>query len=238
LEGCNAVRLAPLFAERVVIGLSPAEISIEATRLACDPAFGSEPWHGALEALKSVEITRRSRVSIILSNHFVRYALVPWSDALATPAEEEAYVRHHFAKVHGERAKEWVLRSSQGARSAPRLASAIDRGLLEGIRAALPKGGKAKLVSVQPQLMSIFNQWRRSIPSSGAWLVMAEPERACVALHAAGAWRTVLNGKGPWRALLDRERHRVDGELPDLVLLAGASAPEQDSEWKFRELAA
>ena len=232
------MRLASFLPERLVIGLSPAEISIGTTKLACDPAFGSEPWHGALEALKSVEITRKSRVSVIVSNHFVRYALVPWSDALATPAEEEAYVRHHFAKVHGERAKDWVLRSSPGARGAARVASAIDRGLIEGIRTALPKGGKAKLVSVQPQLMSTFNQWRRSIPSSGAWLVMVEPERACVALHAAGGWRTVLNGKGPWRSLLDRERHRVEGELPDLVLLAGAAAPEQDSEWKFRELAA
>lgn len=230
--------MSRLFPERVVIGLAPAEISVGAKKLACDPAYGSEPWHGALEALKTVGFERKSRVTLILSNHLVRYALIPWSDALGTPAEEEAYVRHHFAKVHGERAKEWALRSSESPGGAPRLASAIDRKLLEAIQACFPKSGRARLMSVQPQLMSTFNQWRGAIPAAGAWLVIAEPERACVALHAAGSWRAVLNGKGEWRSLLDRQRLRVDGELPNLVLLAGAAAPSGDSDWKFRELAA
>jgi hypothetical protein len=222
----------------VLIRLAPAELSVGAKKLACDPAYGSEPWHGAIEALKTVAFERRTRITAVLSNHFVRYALIPWSDALGTPAEEEAYVRHHFAKVHGERAKGWAVRASESRAGAPRLASAIDRALLEALRAALAAGGKAKLVSVQPELMSAFNQCRGAIPADGAWLVLAEPERACVALHAAGAWQAVVNGKGEWRALLDLERHRVDGALPDLVLLSGAAAPSEAGDWKFRGLAA
>jgi hypothetical protein len=239
-----------LFPEHLLVRLAAAElnvvrlrgllrkVAVEDSRVPCDPAFGSERWQGAVEALKTLTLEGNCRVTVVLSNDFVRYALVPWSNALATPAEEEAYVRHHFAKVHGERAKEWLLRSSQSAAGAPRLASAIDRKLLEEIQASFPRGGKARLVSVQPQLMNTFNQHRASIPASGAWLVIAEAERACVALHAGGRWRTVQNAKGAWHALLDRERHRVEGELPDLVLLAGAAAPSEDSAWKFRELAA
>jgi len=207
-------------------------------RIACDPAFGAESWQGAIAALKNVELPRKCRVTVVLSNHLVRYAVVPWSNALGTPAEEEAYVRHHFAKIHGERAKGWSLRASPGSGSGPRLASAIDKALLDELRTWLAGKPGAQLVSVQPQLMAAFNRWRRAIPAGGAWLVLADEDRACVALHGGASWRAVHNGKGDWLALLDRERHRVEGDVPSTVLVAGARAPANQGTWQFRELAA
>ena len=229
--------MSPLFPERLLARLAPAEIAVGAKRYPCDPAFGTEPWHGALEALKGASFPR-ARVTVVLSNHFVRYALVPWSSALATPAEEEAYLRHHFAKIHGERAKGWLYRASVGRRGEPRVASAVDGELVAAIRALFPKGGKAKLASVQPALMHVFNGARAAVPQAGgAWLVIAEPDRACIALHADGAFRAVQNAKGEWRALLERERYRVDGETPNLALIDGAAVPEGDAYWKFSSAA-
>ncbi|TMH42305.1 MAG: hypothetical protein E6H54_14355 [Betaproteobacteria bacterium] len=225
--------MSPLFPERLLVGLAPAELTVGAKRYPCDPAFGAEPWHGALEALKGITFPR-ARVTVVLSNHFVRYSLVPWSAALATPAEEAAYLRHHFAKIHGERAKGWVFRASEGPRGEPRLASAVDAELVAAIRALFAKGGPAKLVSVQPALMHVFNGARASVPQpAGAWLVIAEPDRACIALHANGAFRAVQNAKGEWRTLLERERYRVDSETTRRVLLTGAEAPSNDPYWQF-----
>jgi len=221
-----------LFPERLLVRLAPADVTVGAKRYGCDPAFGSQPWHGALEALKGIAWPR-SRVTVVLSNHFVRYALVPWSAALASAQEEQAYLRHHFAKIHGERAKSWLLRASEGAPRAPRLASAVDGELVAAIKAAFAKG-RAKLVSVQPSLMHVFNGARATLPDAGAWLVIAEAERACVALHAHGGFRSVQNAKGEWRTLLERERYRVDGEIPRRVLLAGVEAPSNDPFWQFR----
>lgn len=221
--------MSRLFPERVSVQLSPAEIAVGERTIACDPGFGTEPWQGAVAALKSIEFKQKARVTVLLSNAFVRYALVPPSDALADEAEEQAYVRHHFAKVHGERAKSWAFRWSGG------LASAVDRRLLEELKGCFPPKGRARLVSVQPELMAAINRWRGEFPAAGAWLVLAEPERACAALHARGGWRTVTNAKGAWLELLERERHRVEGPVPDLVLLAGAAAPQAEG-WKFREL--
>jgi hypothetical protein len=193
---------------------------------------------GDLAALASRKFEAPCRVTVVLSNQLVRYAVVPWSEGLDTPEEEDAYVRHHFAKVYGERSRDWELRASEGAPGAPRLASAVDRRLVEEIKAAFPDGGKAKLVSLQPQLMSAFNQWRASIPAEGAWLVLAEPGRACVALHGKSGWAGVVNGKGAWLELLDRERYRLGHDAPDTVLLSGDKPPESAAHWKFRELAA
>lgn len=241
--------MSRLFSDRLLIGLAPAALTVlrfrgllkeklvDRASVACDPAFGNEPWQGAVAALKALQIEGRPRVTVVLANHFVRYAIVPWSEALGTEQERQAYLRHYFSKIHGERAKSWALRSAASASGAPRLASAVDSSLISEIKEALKRPG-ARLVSVQPQLMAKFNAARAAVPAAGAWLVLAEPDRACVALHAGGRWRSVQNAKGAWLDLLERERHRVEGELPDLVLLAGASSPGPRDGWKFRELAA
>jgi len=253
--------VSPLLRDRLLIGLAPAQLSLERRRgffgartvekatLACDPAFGSEPWQGAVAQLGGVKAAQDCSATVVLSNHFVRYALVPWSDALSGPAEEEAYVRHHFARVHGERARSWALRWSESGAGA-RLASAIDKALLDALKKRLPR-----LASVQPYLMSAINRWRKSIPRGGAWLALVEPDRACIALHAGGRWRSVQNAKGAWLPLLERERYRVQGgvqggvqgagpdaahggagdEVPALALVAGAP-PQAAPGWSFREL--
>ena len=233
--------MSPLFPEKLRVVLAPSEVLVGGRSVAADPAAGAEPWQGAAAALKSLEWTKPCRVTAVLSNHFVRYAVLPWSDGLSTPAEEEAYLRHHFAKIHGERVKAWSLRASEAPRGALRLASAIDSALIGELKGAFPKNGKAKLVSVQPELMAAANRWRQAIPAGGAWLVLAERERACIALHAGHGWRSVQNAKGDWFTLLDRERYRLhgaDGELPSLVLLSGTKAPANADGWQFRELAA
>jgi hypothetical protein len=185
-----------LFPERVVVRLAPAA--------------------GGMNALRDAPFKRGSRVTVILSNHYVRYAVVPWSDALSGEAEEQAYLRPHFARIHGERAKGWVFRWSHG------IASAIDKELLDEIRLCFASKRTARLVSVQPELMAAFNRARASLPAEGAWLVLAEPDRACVALHAGGRWLSVQNARGAWEALLERERYRAGPDCPQAVLqLAG-----------------
>jgi len=174
----------------------------------------AEPWHGALEVLRREAAGWRTRVgvSVVLSNHFVRYAVVPEQDA--TPEEELALARFLFAKIHGERAKAWEVRVSE------QLACAIDAALLEGLKACFPKSGKARLVSVQPYLMAAFNRARRRIPPEGAWLLLAERERTCLARFARRGWASVYNGRETdGEELIERERSRASGEqLPAAVL--------------------
>jgi len=174
----------------------------------------AEPWRGALGRLKAMAWPKRLDVSVVLSNHFVRYAVVPDGSA-ASGDEELALARFHFVKIHGERAKSWEVRISQG------LACAIDAALLRGLRECFPKGGKARLASVQPRLMAAFNDARRRIPGEGAWLVLAEAERVCLARLGAQRWASVHNAReADWEQALERERSRASGEtLPSRVLV-------------------
>ena len=160
----------------------------------------------------------RVDVTVVLSNHFARYTVVQPQEG-ATPEEELALARFQFAKIHGERARGWEVRLSRPGGGA-RLACAIDAALLEGLKAGMPKRGRVRLVSVQPWLMAAFNRWRSRIPRDGAWLVLAEPGRSCLARLAAKGWAWVQNSRDTdWEDAIERERSRASGEpLPSLVL--------------------
>lgn len=193
-----------LWPERVTVALEPL------------PPEEPQPWQGALEdfARRIAALRKRVDVTVVLSNHFVRYAVLPEHDSATTPEEELALARFHFTKIHGDRVKDWEVRVFDG------LACAIDAALLEGIKNAFPRTGKSKLISVQPRLMAAYNAARQRIPREGAWLVLAEPGRTCLARVATRGWASVHNGRETdTEELLERERSRAGGEpLPSLVL--------------------
>lgn len=196
-----------LWPERLAVSLEPHRLAVGDRVIDVDPAYGSEPWHGVLEAFRREALAWRSlRVSVVLSNRFARFAVVPrWAEA-ASPEEELALARFHFLKVHGERAKSWEVRmASAGAET--QLACAIDAGLLEGLKDCLPR-----LVSVQPYLICAFNAWRRYIPRHGAWLMLEESDRVCVARIGAHGWDSAAVHAGAGPDVIKRERIRSPGD--------------------------
>ncbi len=248
--------------ERLLVSLAPGEVSwlrlaglfrpklIGKGIVAVEPGYGSRPWDGAIAALRA-ETARWSRdrlaVRVVLSNHFVRYALVPPSSDVSGHDEEVALARFHFSKIHGDSSRHWDVRLSPGRAGTPRLACATDGALLDALRQSFPADKRPQLASVQPLLMAVYNANGRAIPGAGAWIVTAEPDRACVALLKGGAWHAVQNVKGQyadaaaWIALVERERWRVTLDaVPDTLLVhavQGATLPEQKhGAWRVRGL--
>lgn len=224
--------MSRLWRDRLLISLEPGAVALVrvAGRLRprvitkqvieVDPAVGQAPWTGAVATLAAaLEPLRSARVdaTIVLSNHFVRYAIIKPDAALASPAEELGLARFQFGRIYGERAKGWDVRLSAARRRAPRLASAVDTGLIAAIGACFARGAKARLVSVQPYLMSAFNRWRASMAQGDGWLLLIEPQQACLAMIASRGWAAVQTLRGAysapedWATLLDRERLRTDG---------------------------
>jgi hypothetical protein len=171
-----------------------------------------------LEVFEKAIPREKLDVTVVLSNHFARYTIVPPQQD-ATAEEELALARFQFAKIHGERARGWEVRLSRAGGGA-RLACAIDASLLARLKACFPKGGKARLASVQPALMAVYNAARKRIPREGAWLLLTESGRSCLAHVAPQGWGSVHNGpEADWERQIERERSRSAGApLPSLVL--------------------
>jgi len=251
-----------LSSDRILIALAPDSLALlrvsggarprvsEKRTVAFDPALGPAPWQGAAAALAQVAEEIRDAnadVTVVLSNHFARFILVPWSEGLGNADERTAFVRYCFAKVHGERSKDWDLRLSPTPAGSTRIASAVDSSLVQAVRAAFPAAARARLVSLQPYLMAAFNRWRKDVKDERAWFLLVEPQRACLARLEGGRWSAVRNTRGnfdepaQWAGLLDRERHRVggDGASDGVYVHAPRNGkPLSDGEgWIFRSLA-
>jgi hypothetical protein len=251
-----------LFRDRIVIGLAPESLAliliergmharVSGSRvLRYAPTLGVESWQSAVDALREVAAELKdvkADVTVVLSNHFVRYALVPPGEDLDAGDEELAYARYCFGKIHGARSKSWEVRMTGGASGTERLASAIDGDLLEAVQGCFPARGKLRLASVQPYLMSAFNQWRETMRKETAWFLLVEPQRFCLALLENGRWTAVRNSKadldvpGQWAELLEREQHVVDCATPPARAYvhaphAGATISPGLEGWSFESL--
>ncbi|GAB3388907.1 hypothetical protein [Azotobacter armeniacus] len=163
-------------------------------------------WSGAAQALErllSEQDRGRGTLSLVLSSRFVRFALIPWSEQIASPEELEAYARFRFQEIYGALANDWLVRLSPAPAGQPRLAAAVERGLLERLQVAL-KGAGLRLASVQPYLMAAFNRFAGQLPAGDFLFVLAEQGRSSLLLAREGCWAGVRSvaGSGDDTALL------------------------------------
>lgn len=196
--------MSPSSRDRLRIGLCPDRVLLAAYTRGLRPALaktetaaidcsGETPWSATLNALPALIARaglRRPEVTVVLSNHLVRYAILPWNAALRNDAAWQALARHRFESVHGSAAASWAVRLSRPSFRGARVAAAVDAELLERLeRAILESGGTFE--SAQPYLMSAFNRVCRVIGRESCWLVVDEPGRLTLALMMGGSWHAV-----------------------------------------------
>jgi len=229
-----------LWADRLLISLAPNAVAFVRLRRGKVLLKKHFPAEKPVEALRSTIASfgkERMRATVVLSNSYVRYAVVPYDAAVSGPEEELAMARFHFSRLHGDRAKGWDLRLSDGPAGAARLASAVDTGLVASIRGCFPAGSGVKLVSLQPYLMAAYNRWRDAIAKEDAWLLLPEPEGACLAYATRAGWlsaRTFKSENDLLAESLEREQLRL-AAAPRAVLVPGVP-PAAPAGWKLSRL--
>jgi hypothetical protein len=209
--------VSPSWRDQLRIGLCPDRLLLAAygrgfrprlvktETVAFEPS-SQTPWAAPLAALPAAIARaglRRPKVTVVLSNHFVRYAVLPWSAALRNDAAWQALARHHFAGVHGPASEGWAVRLSARSLRGARVAAAIDAALLDGLARAIGESG-ASFESAQPYLMAAFNRACRAVGKESCWLAVEEPGRLTLALLLDGSWRSVRS-------------RRADGAWPDIL---------------------
>lgn len=132
---------------------------------------------------------------LVLSNHFVRYLLVPWRDEVGTPAELEAYARICCEQVYGGDCTGRVLRISPERAGCPRLAALVEGDFLALLEKALA-ASRLRLAAVAPYLAAAYNRLGRELPPRDFLFVVAEPSRTCLLAAAGGRWSAVRAGGG------------------------------------------
>jgi hypothetical protein len=176
------------------------------------PEEGMPSWRPALDALAGWLGRRKGTggsADVVLSNHFVRYLVVPWNATVAGTREEEALAAARFQQVYGEIARTWAVRISPAKPGSAMLAAAAENGLVDAV-AALFAGSRLRLRSVQPALMAACNLLAASVPAN-AWVAFAEPGQLLLGLQRDGQWHSLrsrpLNGvEVSLAGLIEQER--------------------------------
>lgn len=157
----------------------------------CATPTGKSALAALTELLARPEVGR-GELTIVLSNHFVQYVLLPWRAEVSRPSELAAYAGILFDETYGNDAGgREILIGAERAGSA-RIAAGIDTTLLQGLRNAVA-GSALKLASIQPYLSAAFDRVRRTVGSRDFMFVLAEPARSCVLVATGGRWRSLRN---------------------------------------------
>ena len=167
-------------------------------------------------------------LGVVLSNHFVRYLLIPWSAQITSKEEFHNYAAAMFEDVYGEATSGWDVSVSAERSGSPRLAAAVDRSLLEAIRVAVANT-RLRLRSVQPYLMAAYNRVARPRHEKDFVFMLVEAGRACILAAQGGKWCYVSTMAAPEQPaalsfLLEREIQLADlqGEFVPRVLVHAA----------------
>lgn len=168
--------------------------------LPCIPMPDAPAWQPALSTFEQwlgANEIGRADVTVILSNHFVRYAVMPFSVDVTSRAEEQTLAQILFEGIYGDLAKQWQLRVGEGRYGEPRLVAAADSMLLERL-ADVMTVHSLRLNGVTPYLVSAFNRFHDRIQDTDGLFAVVEPGQvtvlACKQGQMSGVQRVPLSG--------------------------------------------
>ena len=238
--------MLPLWRDRISVEFSPR--SVAWVRLARGlhpdvvakgqenvlPQAGEPLWQAALVKLQQIMLGgewKSAEVTVVLSNHFVRYDCLPWNEAVNDEDEQLALARHRLTHIYGSASQTWTLRLSPAGKGDARLVAAVDDAFLEMLKQAMAEAG-IKLHSIQPYLMASFNRYAKSLAQGDGWFVAAEGGRFALALFRGGQWKRILLRRGGDMATLHEwlERENLvsgEGAACREVFLFGPELPRE-----------
>jgi hypothetical protein len=191
--------VSPLWRDEVGIFIGPAKIALARMRRGMRPKCISEletsldnvdsnAWQPACDALTEQldnALWHDANARIVISDHWVRYAILPWSAELSGESERAAHAKLLLANTYGDLSDEWVIRISDSRPLAPAIVSAMPRELLNRIEEVL-RLHKLRPVSLQPNLIVSYNARREHLPNSGAWFASVDDGSLATIHHTDG----------------------------------------------------
>ena len=188
-----------LLSNRVDVLLRPDEVRIARRRsvrrfdVTRDDANGIDPWQASVDRLSGALLemgVRAGALQVVLSDHFLRYLLVPWSDKLVADNERLAFARLTLHEVYGAMAEGWELCMDDQPVGQPSFACAVDRGLVHALRERCKQRG-LRLATLVPALAARVNRHRHALRAAAFCLASVEPGRLTLAFRSPAGWTAV-----------------------------------------------
>ena len=233
--------MSPSWRDRIGVSLSPGRVGllrfargwqpqlahseVAQDEIESEDASGSSAIRLLAPLLAGESVSQRADVSVVLSNHFVRYVVLPWNDVVSDE-DWQALAQHQFRIVYGDVALEWVTTVAWQGPERPVLACASPKVLLDMVHATVRAAGM-RLTSVSPYFVAAFNFCRRRLPDDAFWFGVVEPGRFSFGGVEQGTWVSMAS-----RRLRGEETARLTETLEQEVL-GGESAAGRGRAFVF-----
>lgn len=181
------------------------------------PTTGEPEWQPALAAFGQAlagDGKRGGRAHVIVADHYVRYALIPWDDTFVGGRMRKAVALALFRNTLGDRAHSLEIALDRPRFRRNGMAAGIEGEFLSGLRTALNRQG-IRLHSLQPRLVGELAAGGKRLADTDGWFVCADTDRLTLAGFQAGALTSLRNQ----RATEDE----IDAELGALLVAEGSA---------------
>jgi hypothetical protein len=171
-------------------GLRPACVASKALAIT---ASATNDWGRTLAAVGDElrkEQWRCANARVVIADQWARYAVVPWSAALANDEERLAHGRLILQDIYGDEMTDWTFASSDSSYRRAQVVCAIPMPLLAELQAVLAEAA-LRLLSLQPHLVTAFNRWRLRVPEAGGWFVTIDSGLLTAVRLAGKTWQEV-----------------------------------------------
>lgn len=126
------------------------------------------------------------KIRLIISNHFVRYTILPWQPGLFSRSDWLALAQHTFKKRYGQAAEQWQITVDLQTYGEAVLACGIDLALIDEVK-QIASTHDWQLTRLEPLLSAVM---QHAPCHAGDWLLVAEPERLLLCERATG-WQAI-----------------------------------------------
>jgi hypothetical protein len=197
--------VSPLWRDRLIVNLAPEQLTVVRLGAGFRPrpirqyaaqldVDSTTPWRPALTAFNELiddAQWKTTGIEIVLSSHFVRYAVIPGDPSLRNARERDALGGIIFRKAFGNLCQDWQITISGGQLGSAALGAATPSKLLDELSTGI--GRRARIHSIKPDLMEAFNRINNPLARSQAVIALFEPGKATIAQVADGAWKSIAS---------------------------------------------
>lgn len=236
--------MSPSWRDRAAVFVSPACVRLRVrprgwrseegqaveVEVGAAAAPGDTPEAQALAQALAGRVRTGFDAAIVLSNQYVRYAMVEEAGELTSGAMRSAAASQALHSIYGDAAGEWEIVMEQGARGAALVAGA-PRALLAALRAACVAAGAARL-SVQPLLVACANAAARDVGRDAGWLGVLEGGRMVLAslgddgIAAVRMQRVARDASAEIAGMIERARVLDGTSATRTTLLLASDVPQ------------
>ena len=172
-------------------GFKPVQLNKDT--VFCEQMQNGSPWQNALKLLEShlTDVTS-AELTVILSNHFVRFVTLQPQAEITTPEEVKSYAAFRMREIYAERSQFWDLSVSDWSPATGAICAAINRDLMSQLQ-AITKRSKVKLKAVEPYLAAAYDHWQKQLNGQKSYFTVIESGRFCSAIVINGAWQSIRN---------------------------------------------